>query len=143
MSCPDLIYQPLEVEALPLADRFYRSQGGKDRCRRHDRVWVARRQGRMVAVARRVPLESHWVLRGVLVEEAERRQGVATELLRRLLMESETPVWCFALLHLKSFYLNLGFQCPETATEPMPTAIAGALAAYRRSQPGLLGFLRP
>ncbi|SDJ89640.1 Acetyltransferase (GNAT) domain-containing protein [Ferrimonas sediminum] len=142
MSCPDLICQPLEVMALPLVDRFYRQHGGKDRCRRHDRVWVARRQGRMVAVARRVPLESHWVLRGLLVDDTERRQGVATELLQCLLEECDEPLWCFALSHLKPLYVSLGFQCLDTAAEPLPKAVAGALAAYRRSQPGLLGFIR-
>lgn len=131
-----LSIEALPTQMLPLADRFYREQGEKDRCRRHDRVWFARIEGRPVAAARLCPQGGALQLRGVWVSPEYRRLGVGAALVREVMAQAGEPVWCFAQPEQVDWYLSLGFQTAET----LPENQAAMLAAYRRSHPSLLAM---
>ncbi|BDY03022.1 GNAT family N-acetyltransferase [Ferrimonas sp. YFM] len=128
-----LSIEALSAQALPLADRFYREQGEKDRCRRHDRVWFARIDGRAVAVARLSPQGGALLLRGVWVVLECRRLGVGAALVSEVISQAKEPVWCFTQPDLMAWYLSLGFQ----QVESLPETQAAMLAAYRRSRSSL------
>ena len=70
-------------------------------------------------------------LTGVLAEPAQRRQGVASGLLRHALTQSEGPVWLFCHPELATFYARLGFA----SSERLPAELAERLARYRRHKP--------
>ncbi|TKB47942.1 GNAT family N-acetyltransferase [Ferrimonas sediminicola] len=134
-----LILEALPPQALPLADRFYREQGEKDRCRSHDRVWLARSRGRIIGVARLSPQGGALQLRGVWVSPEHRRHGAGAALVRRMLAEAGEPVWCFALPGLIRWYLSFGFCLVDT----LPEAQAAMLVAYRRGSPRLEALRYP
>ncbi|WP_417349827.1 GNAT family N-acetyltransferase [Ferrimonas sp.] len=128
-----LSIEALPAQMLPLADRFYRDQGEKDRCRGHDRVWLGRIEGGPVAVARLSPQGGVLLLRGVWVAPECRGLGVGTTLVRQVIALAGAPVWCFTQPELVAWYQSLGFQQVETLLENQ----AAMLAAYRRSHPAL------
>ncbi|WP_169628208.1 GNAT family N-acetyltransferase [Ferrimonas futtsuensis] len=134
-----LSIEALPVQALPLADRFYRDQGEKDRCRRHDRVWFGRLAGRPVAAARLSPQGGALQLRGVWVAPQHRRSGIGAALVRQVVAAAGEPVWCFAQPELVAWYLSLGFQLAAA----LPENQAAMLAAYRRSHPSLQALCHP
>ena len=64
-------------------------------------------------------VEDHWELGGIYVEESARRQGVARELVTRLIQEMKSKIqcntkttilWCIPFQHLQDFYISCGFQ---------------------------------
>lgn len=115
----------------PLLDKFYRTWRSPMRAPAGSQGWVARRHGRIVAALCLTPLaHGHW-LTGVLAEPAQRRQGVASGLLRHALAQSEGPVWLFCHPKLATFYARLGFA----SSERLPAELAERLARYRRHKP--------
>ena len=110
---------------LPLVNRFYSCCDYKVKCGRLDQVYSLSCGGEIIAAARLVSQKSgHLLLRNLCVAPAMRNQGVATQLIGKLLYAlacTDNPVncYCYALPHLKKFYLSLGFKhlLPEQVPE--------------------------
>lgn len=115
------VFQPVEPVRFALVDRFYRAQGYKVKCGPSERVYaIADTDEGFIATARLVPQSSgHYWLRNLLVASDWRGQGIATGLMQKLLPDlAPYGCYCFALPHLRDFYLALGFaqdpsHCPE------------------------------
>jgi len=115
------VFQPVEPVRFALVDRFYRAQGYKIKCGASERVYaITDLDDNFVAAARLVPQPSgHYWLRNVLVQNEWRGQGIATDLIRKLLPDlAPLGCYCFALPHLTDFYKGLGFvqdpvHCPD------------------------------
>lgn len=130
-------YQRLASELLPLANKFYKSQGSPMRVGRAEQVWVAR-GAEIVAACCLKPVDSgHW-LTALLVSQTWRQQGIASHLLRHLREQVAGPIWLFCDPDLWPFYQRLGFvPAPQ-----LPATLAERLQRYRQKQP-LLALLSP
>lgn len=115
------VFQPVAPVRFALVDRFYRAQGYKVKCAANERVFaITHKNDDFIATARLVPQNSgHYWLRNLLVLNEWRGQGIATDLMHKLLVDiAPQGCYCFALPHLTSFYTALGFvqnpsHCPE------------------------------
>lgn len=134
---PTLSYQRLPDELLPLANKFYKSQRSPMRVGRAEQVWVARNTEILAACCLKPVDHGHW-LTALLVDQAWRQQGIASQLLRRLREQVAGPLWLFCHPDLWPFYQRLGFvPAPE-----LPATLEERLQRYRRKQP-LLALLNP
>lgn len=115
----------------PLVDKFYRSHRSPMRSQAGDELWVGERDGEIIAaLCLRAVTGGHW-LTGLFVAPAQRRQGVAAELLGHSLARHREAVWLFCHPDLRTFYLRQGcVDCQALAPE-----LAERLARYRRSKP--------
>lgn len=125
----DLHYRRLPATLKPLVDKFYRAQRSAMRAHRRDRLWVAQQQEVVAALCLRPMPPGHW-LTGLLVAPAQRRQGIARQLIEQALAEADGPAWLFCHPELGDFYRRLGF----TPCSELPTALAERLARYQRSK---------
>ena len=130
-------------ESFALVDRFYRAQGYKVKCAANERVFTlslppehslggASCTMEIIAAARLVPQRSgsYW-LRNLLVKDSARGQGLAVRLMRKLLNDCNPyGCYCFALPHLKDFYLNLNFTLDPAHS---PRDITDKFNTYRLS----------
>ena len=120
---PALTVRPLVQADLAWAEPLVEAElGGRWQVRRGERVdaleppgWVAERDGRPVGLVTAASRGDGWEL--VLLVAAERRAGVATALVRRVLDEaaraSATQVWVVTTndnLGALAFYQRLGFR---------------------------------
>ena len=113
---------------LPLVDRFYASLKYRVKCGRLEKVYGLNHGGEIIAAARFILQKSgHFLLRNLCVHPDMRNQGVATHLLTKSLTDLQLKFdsancYCFALPHLKNFYLSLGFKL--LSPEQVPDDIA-------------------
>lgn len=115
------LFQRIEPVRFALVDRFYRTQGYKVKCGVNELVYaISDKDEGFIAAARLVPQSSaHYWLRNLLVASDWRGQGIATGLMQKLLPDlAPHGCYCFALPHLRDFYITLGFaqnppHCPE------------------------------
>ncbi|GGY65570.1 acyltransferase [Cellvibrio zantedeschiae] len=128
---------------LPLVNRFYSSCNYRVKCGRFERVYSLALEGNIIAAARLIPQRSgHFLLRNLCVEPALRNQGVASYLLRTLLVSlGEANCYCYALPHLQHFYLSLQFT--HLAPEQVPQDIAEMYIRHRERKRGwfLMGYI--
>lgn len=107
-------------------DRFYREQGHKVKCAPNETVfslsiWLnSPALDTVVAAARLVPqLSGDFWLRNLLVAKDCRGQGMARRLMVELLAQiPPNGCYCYALPHLKAFYLSLGFELQPVHCPP-------------------------
>ena len=124
----DSVFKCVDELRLPLINRFYASCNYNVKCGRQDRVFSLSQQGKIIAAARLMPHpQGHFLLRNLCVAPEVRNQGVATHLLRTILVElvsinSVINCYCFALPHLQNFYRALGFK--HLTIEQVPQEIA-------------------
>ena len=122
------VFKCVDELRLPLVNRFYASCNYNVKCGRHDRVFSLSHRGKIIAAARLMPhSQGHFLLRNLCVAADVRNQGVATYLLTKILPEilptnNTAGCYCYALPHLQSFYLALGFK--HLTTEQVPQDIA-------------------
>lgn len=119
------------VAEYPDVTRQLRRWGQKVKCGKTDRVYGLRLAGQLRAAARVLePDQGQFLLRSLTVDPAYRGQGLARELMQRLLHEAREPVlYCYALEYLREFYLSLGFSLRDA--ESVPAAIAEPYCRYR------------
>jgi len=126
---PRVVYQRLDSALLPLANKFYKSQGSNMRAGRNEQVWVAKETGIIAACCLKVQDHGHW-LTALLVAQAQRQQGIASTLLQTLRRNTAGPIWLFCHPDLVGFYQQQGFQ-PATH---LPQALAHRLLRYQHKQ---------
>lgn len=127
---PNIRYQRLANERLPLANKFYKSQRSPMRVGRSEQVWVAQQAEIIAACCLKPVADGHW-LSALLVAREQRQQGVASQLLNTLRSHSQGPIWLFCAPQLLGFYQRLGFApCPD-----LPGELNERLQRYQRKQP--------
>lgn len=135
VSAVDWRIERVAPERFACIDRFYRAQGHKVKCAPNETVFSLSipLKGEMVetAAAVRLVLQSsgHFWLRNLLVAKTCRGQGMARRLMVELLAQIPPQgCYCYALPHLKAFYLSLGF---ELQPEHCPPDIKQKYEQYR------------
>jgi GNAT superfamily N-acetyltransferase len=117
-AIPDVRFAREPADRHLLVDRFYRAQGYKVKVASPESVFTLSyleapgKTPEIVAAARFVPQSSgdYW-LRNLLVGKAWRGRGLASSLMvSALSLIAPHGCYCFALPHLRSFYLKLGFD---------------------------------
>lgn len=126
---PTVVYQRLDSALLPLANKFYKSQGSNMRAARNEQVWVAQAAEIIAACCLKPQDHGHW-LTALLVAQAQRQQGIARALLQTLRRDTAGPIWLFCRPDLLGFYQHQGFQ-PAT---DLPQALAHRLQRYQQKQ---------
>ncbi|MET1079580.1 MAG: GNAT family N-acetyltransferase [Pseudomonas sp.] len=107
------------------------------RANRTAQLWVARRV-EIVGGLCLNSLDGGFWLTALLVDPLQRRQAIASHLIRQVLASTVQPVWLFCHPELVPFYERLGFA----TTRSLPTALSDRLARYGRSKP-LLAMVCP
>jgi N-acetylglutamate synthase-like GNAT family acetyltransferase len=134
---PELQLRALPAPLKPLADKFYRAQRSSMRASQAEQLWVAEQDEIIAALCLRPIAEGQW-LTSLLVAPAQRRQGVARQLIERALAGSSAPTWLFCQPALSGFYQRLGFSpCAS-----LPAPLAERLARYQRTK-NLLALAHP
>lgn len=96
---------------------------------RADKIYTVRNHGTLIGLARLLSVEdcknTLW-LRGLLVEEAWRNQGIASELLRFIHSQEKqlakiTSIVAFAEPHLQNFYAQNNY--PEVPVNQIPNSL--------------------
>ncbi|MBU2710946.1 GNAT family N-acetyltransferase [Zooshikella harenae] len=104
----------------PLVNRFYKVQGYKGKARGNENIFVLQ-QSQIVAALRLVPLTDQWLLRGLWVDYALRRQGLGLALLNGIIdFLTISHYYCFADQDVVPFYLKAEFISPNIQTLPVP-----------------------
>lgn len=111
---------------LPLVNRFYSECKYNVKCGRDDLVYSLKIERKIVAAARLIPQASgSYLLRNLCVLPEYRNQGIAPYLVTHILKDlAPQPCYCYALPHLKNFYIALHFT--ELAVEQVPQEIGRA-----------------
>ncbi len=142
----DSVFKCVDELRLPLVNRFYTSCNYNVKCGRHDRVFSLTRQGEIIAAARLISHpQGHYVLRNLCVALEARNQGVATYFLTQILRElnsanNSVSCYCYALPHLQSFYLALGFRCLTIDQVPQDIAETHIRNCARKRGWVLMGY---
>jgi len=99
---------------------------------RHDKVYIVRFQKRLIGIAKLVvipndsAIDQYW-LRGLYIEAAHRKQGLASLLLKfidqdlteqSIRTQVHVEIMAFPFAHLESFYLQNGYQFLKPTTLP-------------------------
>lgn len=123
---------------LPLINRFYSECSYKVKCGRQDRVYSLSRNGQIIAAARLMLQPSRvYLLRNLCVLPELRNRGVASYFVKKILDDlALQDCYCYALPHLKNFYLALGFH--ELTLAQVPNDIA---EVHLRNQSRKRGWL--
>ncbi len=128
---------------LPLVNRFYEDCDYKVNCGRQDWVFTLRCENRIVAAARCLPSPSHYfMLRNLCVLPELRNRGIASHLIRTIMPRlNPANCYCYALPHLKKFYLALDFK--QLQIEQVPGEIGETYARHVARKRGwlLMGYL--
>lgn len=124
----DRFFQRVELLRLPLVNHFYARCNYRVKCGRQDLVFSLSQQGNIIAAARLLPYpQDYFVLRNLCVAPEARKQGVATFLVEKILVElvsmgNAARCYCYVLPHLQDFYLALGFS--HLTVEQVPPVVA-------------------
>ena len=121
---------------LPLINKFYQTHKVRGRARRHDKLWVAQSDNRIVAALRITPsskdpeaASAAPLLCGVYVSDAWRHRGLASRLIREA-VSHQGATFTFAYRHLTGFYQALGFTL--LTPEQLSASLAGRFTTYTR-----------
>lgn len=109
----EIIYQQLDPIMVPLVNKFYQTCGVRGRAIRQDNVVVAKVNGTIVGAARLTQKEGNCLLVGVYSAPDFRNLGIAAALIKKLLNNSQEPIFTFAYKHLVPWYMRMMFT-------PMP-----------------------
>lgn len=122
------------VAEYPEITRQFKQWGQKVKCGKKDRVYTLRHAQQLLAAGRVLePCEGQFLLRNLTVAPALRGQGLARALMANILREprgvGDSVLYCYALAHLREFYLSLNFNVLQTSQVPL--AIAEPYQRYR------------
>jgi N-acetylglutamate synthase-like GNAT family acetyltransferase len=121
------------VAEYPEVTRQFKQWGQKVKCGKRDRVYTLRHAQQLLAAARVLePSEGHLLLRNLTVAPALRGQGLARALMTGILHQPQGlrgSLYCYALAHLREFYLSLNFNVLQAGQVPL--AIAEPYQRYR------------
>lgn len=129
---------------LPLVNSFYAECKYKVKCGRQDRVYSFTYNGKIIAAARLLLQKSGvYLLRNLCVLPECRKQGVASCFLKNVLNDlSPQHCYCYALSHLKDFYLSLGFSVLTIDQVPQDIGETHARNQSRNRDWILMGYIQ-
>lgn len=105
------ISQQVGKEILCEANNFYESVGYTGGVKNTDVVFIARKDDKIIGLARLCKEEGIFVLRGLYVAEDVRGGGIGTRLLQIVSDNvGNQDCWCVPYKHLYEFYSNVGFS---------------------------------
>lgn len=131
-------FAQVDTLRLPLINRFYTECNYTVNCGRQDRVYSLVASGEIIAAARLMLQPSQcYLLRNLCVLPALRGRGVASYFVKKIIVDiAAHECYCYALPHLKDFYLALGFS--ELTVAQVPVDIA---EMHKRNQARKRGWL--
>ena len=132
-----LRFECLAEIALPLANRFYRSEGSRMTARSRHRVLVLRDTEIRAALCLQPVADGTW-LTNLLIAREKRAQGLATRLLAEARSLTHGPIWLFARPELEGFYIRRGYE-PGAVRPP---ELDERLSRYRRNKK-LVALVQP
>ncbi|MFJ4346719.1 GNAT family N-acetyltransferase [Pseudomonas sp. NPDC089401] len=112
-----------------LLEHFYKQHGSRMRAANDGELWVARSDRIVAGLCLSAVANGHW-LTGLFVAPAQRKRGVAAELVEAALAHHDGPTWLFCHPDLEAWYQRLGF----VGTTELPEALASRLLRYQRSK---------
>ncbi len=120
MTIPSsLIIEVLNPIKLPLIKRLYKAYYPAGRAKRDELIITASSESTIVALLRMKSIENSRLLTGMLVVPEARRTGIG----KALLTYCEHNIfshgdYCFAFMHLESYYSQHGFKTIDCAKLP-------------------------
>lgn len=136
--------EPERAEAADRASvlRLYRAVGYEGGLHEHDRVFVVRDAGDVVAAVRLCEEQGVLVLRGMYVAEAQRGKGIGKRLLARVAREiGPVECWCVPYRDLVEFYGREGFR--EAERSSVPRFLEARRRRYERNGAPVTVMCRP
>jgi len=124
-----IVYAPLEAPLWPLMNKFYRAHQSSMKAVKDAQLWVARQEDIVAGLCLRPMAQGYW-LTGLFVAPAQRKQGIAGELVRRAVASRDGPVWLFCDPELQGFYESLGFSLDVD----LPHTLHERLVRYQRNK---------
>ncbi len=130
MTIPSsLIIEVLNPIKLPLIKRLYKAYYPAGRAKRDELIITASSEGTIVALLRLKTIEASRLLTGMLVVPESRGTCVG----KTLLEHCEQNVfrdgdYCFAFIHLNSYYSQYGFKTIDSSK--LPNALKMAFQRY-------------
>jgi len=133
-------------EAAPLVESFFESLGRPTRAHPSDLYFIASSGKIIVGTVRYCLEDGTHLLRGMLIAEHARRQGIGKKLLRafdaHLKKHKIGPIFCLPYQHLESFYGGIGFH--RIKSEEAPSFLRERLTLYRENEmPDVILMKRP
>jgi predicted N-acetyltransferase YhbS len=127
----------IEPAELPLVRAFYKKHRDKTKLNPADTVFVARKEGLVVAALRFVAVNQYEpggsgavIMRSVLVDPARRGQGIARCLIQRACEQLDAErCYCFPYRHLEALYLQCGFT--HCQFEQVPKSLRRSWKRYQ------------
>lgn len=133
------------TEAARVADPFYVSLGRSARAQPTDVVLAAVCGGEVMGCVRYCEEQGTPLLRGMLIAETARKQGVGRKLLAAfdafLRRRGAGDTFCLPHAHLESFYATIGFA--RVSEEGTPAFLRERLAKYRADGYDTIVMKRP
>ncbi len=126
MTIPSsLIIEVLNPVKLPLIKRLYKAHYPSGRAKRDELIITASNEGTIVALLRMKTVENYRLLTGMLVIPEARGTGVGNVLLahceQNVFSDGD---YCFAFMHLKSYYSQHGFRAIDSSKLPNSLKLA-------------------
>ena len=135
MQPSDCQFIELETIKLPLVNQFYKRVYKKGLASKDERVFILKEKA-IICSARLKKLNKQLLLTGVACAPEFRGQGYASQLINKLLLLQEQPVYCFPYTHLQPFYSRLGFV--QADSQSAPEIISQKFYAYSKNRDLLL-----
>jgi len=127
----------LDKLAYPLVNQFYKQVYKKGLAKKNESVFVLKDRT-IVCSAKLKTVGEQLLLTGVASTPVVRGRGYASYLIKKILAQQSTSIYCFPYKHLLTFYQQLGFI--PVPTGKVPEEINKQFASYNRKQTLLLMF---
>ena len=102
------------------AKRFYNKFGYKWNINPYDFVLIAKEKEKIIGIVRINKQNGYPILMGMLVDEAHRRQGIATKMLNYLEQHhQDKESYCIPNVNLKGFYKQFEYEAIEFEKAPV------------------------
>ncbi|MEH6453432.1 MAG: hypothetical protein V7782_10395 [Psychromonas sp.] len=125
----------LEKIKYPLINQFYKQFYKKGLASKDEDVFILKHHS-IVSSVKLKKIEQSLLLSAVVTATNERGKGYASLLIKTLLQQSSTAIYCFPYLHLELFYQQFGFK--QLPIEQVPKAVSKQFNRYNNKQSLLL-----
>jgi len=134
-----ITYSLLPKIQYPLATKYYRSKGIKNKASSNNIIMIARDNNVIIGVAKLTLIDDLLFLTGVYVDSQLRGQGIASELIRQLCKQQST-IYTFPYVHLITLYQKLGFL--HTTEDLLPYELTQRFNAYVKQGRNIVAMIK-
>lgn len=135
MFAENIKFVALDKQRYPLVNQFYKQVYKKGTASKDESVFVLQDKSILCSAKLKV-IGKQLLLTGVASAPQIRGKGYASYLIKQILRQQTSSVYCFPYKHLATFYLQLGFL--PVQSEAAPGVISKLFARYNRKQTLLL-----